>query len=58
MSFTFCSNQLYPYLHYHYHLYFYPAFIYNIMDCFHDHHRHCHHYRYHHFISFRSLEGV
>ena len=32
MSFTLCSNQ--RYLHYHYHLYFYPAFINNVTDCF------------------------
>ena len=38
-----CSNQLY--LHYHYHLYFYPAFINNVTDCFHSHshHHHCQH---------------
>ena len=42
LSFTFCNNQLYP--HYHYHLYFYPAFINNVTDCFHSH---CHHLRHH-----------
>ena len=42
LSFTFCNNQLYP--HYHYYLYFYPAFINNVTDCFHSH---CHHLRHH-----------
>ena len=31
MSFTLCSNQLYP--HIHYYRYFYPAFIDNVTDC-------------------------
>ena len=42
MSFTLCSNQLY--LHHHYHLYFYPAFINNVTDCYHCHYHHQHHH--------------
>ena len=45
MSFTLCSNQFY--LHYHYHLYFSPALINNVTDCFRSLYHH-HQYHYHH----------